>query len=77
MNETISNFKLAICILAEEDEDLEVWKMYKVLPDSKALEVECLRIIDESGEDYLYPQSKFVTLELNDNIQQKLLQAVN
>jgi hypothetical protein len=77
MNETISNFKLAICILAEEDEDLEVWKMYKVLPDSKALEVECLRIIDESGEDYLYPQSKFVMLELADNVQQKLLKAVN
>jgi len=77
MNETTSNFKLAICILAEEDEDLEVWKMYKVLPDSQALELGCLRIIDESGEDYLYPQSKFVMLELADNVQQKLLQVVN
>jgi hypothetical protein len=41
----------AICIAAEENGDLEVWKIYRVLPDLKAAEVGCLRVIDESGED--------------------------
>jgi hypothetical protein len=74
MDHITPNIKFAICILAEEDEDLEVWKIYKVLPDLKAFELGCLRIIDDSGEDYLYPQNKFVVLELPTNIQEKLLQ---
>ena len=77
MNQDTLNIKFAVCILVEEDEDLEVWKMYKVLPDPQATELKCVRIVDESGEDYLYPESKFVVLELSENIQEKLLQAVN
>ncbi len=73
MNQNRLNIKFAICIQAEEDEDLEVWKIYKVLSDIKALELGCLRIIDDSGEDYLYPQNKFVLLELPTNIQEQLL----
>ena len=70
------NVKFAICIATLEDEDLEAWKIYRVLPDVKAREVDCLRVIDESGEDYLYPQSQFVIVELPKEVQQRLLATV-
>ena len=72
----VREVKFAICILGEEDGDLELWKLYRVLPDSKANEVECLRVIDESGEDYLYPKNQFIFLELLIAVQEKLLSAI-
>jgi hypothetical protein len=54
----------AICVSDGGYDDLEVWKVYRVLPDAKAAEVGCLRVIDESGEDYLYPASRFESVEL-------------
>jgi hypothetical protein len=47
-----------------------------ILPDTKTREVEYLQIIDESGEDYLYPQNQFVIVELPKEVQQKLLATV-
>ena len=70
------NVQFAICIAGEEDGDLEVWKVYRVLPDLKASEVGCLRVIDESGEDYLYPQSQFVVVELPEEVRERLLAVV-
>jgi len=65
--------QFAICIASEEDGDLELWKLYRVLPDEKAREVGCLRVVDESGEDYLYAQGRFVIVELPKEVQVKLL----
>jgi hypothetical protein len=70
------NVQFAICIAGEEDGDLEVWKIYRVLPDPTAVEVGCLRVVDESGEDYLYSQSRFVVVELPEDIRERLLAAV-
>ncbi len=44
--------------------ELEVHKIYRVLPDEEAVEDGDLRIIDESGEDYLYPAEYFVLVEV-------------
>jgi hypothetical protein len=63
----------AICVANEGYEDLEVWKVYQVLPDWKAAEVGCLRVIDESGEDYLYPSNRFVVVELPEEVRVRLL----
>ncbi|PSB17410.1 hypothetical protein C7B61_15900 [filamentous cyanobacterium CCP1] len=71
-----SNVQFAICIATEEEGDLEIWKIYRVLPDVKAEEVGCLRVIDESGEDYLYPQSRFVIVELPEEVRERLLATV-
>jgi len=76
MNQAELNVQFAICISGEKDGDLEVWKLYRVLSDRKANEVECFRVIDESGEDYLYPQSQFILVELPEAVQKKLLSAV-
>ena len=54
----------ALCIENRECEDLEKRKIYKVLPDDEAAKEGYLRIIDESGEDYLYPESYFILVEL-------------
>jgi hypothetical protein len=54
----------ALCIENKECEDLEKRKIYKVLQDKDALKEGYLRIVDESGEDYLYPESYFILVEL-------------
>lgn len=54
----------ALCIENEECEDLEKRKIYRVLPDDKAAKEGYLRIIDESGEEYLYPDSYLILVEL-------------
>ena len=43
---------------------LKVRKVYACLPDPQAAKHQMLRVIDESGEDYLYPESCFVRIEL-------------
>ena len=54
----------ALCIENKECEDLEKRKIYTVLPDDEAAKEGYLRIVDESGEDYLYPESYFILVEL-------------
>lgn len=51
--------KFALCIQNDDCDDLELRKVYRVLPDKRALRDGYLRIVDESGEDYLYPESYF------------------
>lgn len=45
-------------------ESLEVRKLYPVLPDANAAARKYLRVIDETGEDYLYPAKCFVSIDL-------------
>ena len=54
----------ALCIENKECEDLEKRKIYRVLPDDEAKKDGFMRIIDESGDDYLYPESYFILVEL-------------
>jgi hypothetical protein len=51
---------------------LEVRKLYAVLNDPKAEEDDLIRVIDESGEDYLYPASLFRRLDLPVELQRAL-----
>jgi hypothetical protein len=55
--------EFAICVANEGYEDLEVWKVYPILPGATAAELGCLRVIDESGEDYLYPAERFAAVD--------------
>jgi hypothetical protein len=45
-------------------ESLEVRKVYAVLPDDRAEARQHLRVIDETGEDYLYPSKYFVPIQV-------------
>ena len=55
--------RFAICIEnSEYPASLEMHKIYRVLPDNVAKRDDLLRVVDESGEDYLYPADYFVLI---------------
>jgi hypothetical protein len=72
-----SQLKFAICIADEGCDDLQVWKLYRVLTDAAATAEDYLRVVDDSGEDYLYAASRFVVVEFPTGVEQKLLAATS
>jgi len=66
----------ALCVENKDCKDLEKRKIYHVLPDEEAEKDGYLRVIDESGEDYLYPQSYFVLVQLPREAQEALRVAI-
>ena len=56
--------QFALCIENSDCGDLEKRKLYQILPDVAATQEGYMRVIDESGEDYLYPESYFILIEL-------------
>jgi hypothetical protein len=69
------DIRFAVCVNnADYPASLELHKIYRVLPDEDAEVDRDLRIVDESGEDYLYPAEYFVLVELPRSIEQFLLQ---
>ena len=66
-----SSRQYVICVRNDDAEDLVVGKVYKVLPDENAGE-EFLRVIDESGEDYLYPSDHFLPIDLPKPVERAL-----
>jgi hypothetical protein len=75
MAQISGHYKFAICVTSEGCDDLQVWKLYRILPDVKAAVDDYLRVVDDSGEDYLYPASRFVVVEFPEIVEQKLLAA--
>jgi hypothetical protein len=68
--------QLVICVdNSGYEASLERRKIYEALADAAAAKRSLLRIIDESGEDYLYPESMFVTAALPDAIRRAVLHA--
>lgn len=76
MKENSSKIQFVVCIKNDDCEDLEIRKIYQVLPDEKAAEDNYIRVIDESGEDYLYPASYFSPVKLPKVAEQSLLLAI-
>ena len=66
--------RFAVCI-TDTEPDLEMRKVYRVMSDEGAEKGGHLRVIDESGEDYLYPASYFVRVEVSKEAEQALLLA--
>jgi hypothetical protein len=72
----MTNPKYVICIENTDYEaSLEVRKIYKVVPDAKAQELGHLRIIDESGEDYMYPAERFIDAHLSKSVEEAIANA--
>jgi hypothetical protein len=63
----------AVCVDNEGCDDLSVATLYRVLPDDDAAGEGLLRIIDDSGEDYLYPAGRFVVVAVPQAEESKLL----
>lgn len=68
--------RLVICVdNAGYEVSLERRKIYVSVPDSKAESLGHIRVIDESGEDYLYPKKAFVEIALPQPIRRAVLHA--
>ncbi len=67
--------QFVLCIKNDGCEDLEIRKIYEVLPDENAAKDEYIRVVDESGEDYLYPANYFYPVEIAQNVRETLLRA--
>ena len=52
---------------------LELHKIYRVIPDADAAEDGDVRVVDESGEDYLYPASYFAAIKVPVAVEASLL----
>jgi len=71
-----SSKQLVICLDNSGYEvSLERRKTYVALPDARAEKSHQIRVIDESGEDYLYPQEYFVAIALPEPIKKAVLPA--
>jgi len=72
-----SKTRFAICLKNKGYEvSLEPRKIYQVLADREAEAHQQLRVIDESGEDYLYPANYFTAIELPPSVRKAVLTAV-
>jgi hypothetical protein len=68
--------RFVICVRNDDyPASLEVRKIYQVLLDPEAAEHQLLRVVDESGEDYLYPEQYFVAIELTQSVKEALATA--
>jgi len=68
--------KFAVCVNnTDYPASLELHKIYRVLPDEDAATDGDIRVVDESGEDYLYPAAYFVFVDLPRSVEKSLLRA--
>ena len=67
--------KFAVCIESDDPDLLTPRRIYQVLPDGSAAKSNYIRVIDNEGEDYLYPADYFLFIELPRNVELALLKA--
>ena len=66
--------QFALCLENEGNEaSLILGKVYRVLPDARAAKDDLVRIIDESGEDYLFDKDQFVFVDFPAPVRKKIL----
>ncbi len=69
MIDHIDGKRLVVCIDNQGNEaSLELWKIYQSLPDEEAENHNEIRVIDEEGEDYLYPAECFSPVFLESSV---------
>ena len=75
MKNTNSN-QLVICVKNEDyPASLEKRKIYESIPDPDATKHKQIRVVDESGEDYLYPEEYFIPVTLPKNVEEAVIKA--
>jgi len=65
--------KFAICIHTNDPDLLTPRMVYQILPDESAARSNYVRVIDNEGEDYLYPADCFVFIDLPQLVERALL----
>ena len=70
--------QFAVCIKNKDYvASLELRKLYQIVADEAAAKLRQIRVIDESGEDYLYPEEYFVQVHLPQTAEKAVLRAAN
>ena len=68
----------ALCIdNTDYEASLILGKVYRILPDPRAAKDDLVRIVDESGEDYLYHKAHFVFVDFPKAVKKKILTLAN
>jgi hypothetical protein len=66
--------QFALCLEnAGNEASLILGKVYRVLPDPRASTDDLLRIVDESGEDYLFDKRQFALVDLPPGVRRRLI----
>ena len=63
----------AVCVANDGCDDLSTGMIYRVIPDEAAVAEDLMRVVDDSGEDYLYPASRFVVVQVPPTDEQRVL----
>jgi hypothetical protein len=67
--------RFAVCVETDDPDLLTPRMIYQVLPDESAARSDYVRVIDNEGEDYLYPAKYFVIVELPREVERAFLRA--
>ncbi len=67
--------RYVICLRTDGADDLELRKLYEVIHDAASEQRGHLRIVDESGEDYVYPEEFFAAVEVSEETERALASA--
>ena len=67
--------KFAICIRSDDPDLLTPRRVYEVLPDESAARSKYIRVVDNEGEDYVYPADYFIFVDFSPAVRQALRQA--
>ncbi len=66
--------QFAICINTDDPDLMTPRMIYQVMPDESAAKSNCIRVIDNEGEDYLYPAEYFILVDFTPAVERALLQ---
>lgn len=64
--------RFVVCINAVGNDDLQTRRIYEVLPDALGARSKMLRVIDDSGDDYLYPSRCFLPVPLPASVREAI-----
>lgn len=65
--------EFAICVFSDKETLLTPRKIYQILPDESAERSDYVRVIDDEGEDYLYPKKYFVFVSIPSDAANRIL----
>lgn len=72
---TLRSGRYVVCIDTAGNGDLQLGRIYRLLPDAAGKKLDHARVVDDSGEDYLYPARLFLPLHLRTAVRTALLKA--
>jgi hypothetical protein len=67
--------QFVICLRSDDPDLLTPRRIYEVLPDESAAKSQYIRVVDNEGEDYLYPANYFVFVDFPPAVEEALLHA--